>query len=120
MLPSPIRWSKSLYHQMAEFGWFRDKRVQLIEGEIIEMAPMGAQHWVVVNTTYRTLIQMLPLEQYTISSLFVQSRNFFQQCGSSKACIVLIVSTGFNRAGWRVQTAVCRYSNRLGVAVFLQ
>ena len=31
------------------------------------MAPMGTQHWVVVNTTYRTLIQVLPLEQYTIS-----------------------------------------------------
>jgi Uma2 family endonuclease len=67
MPPSPIRWSKSLYHEMANYGLFRDKRVQLIEGEIIEMAPMGTQHWVVVNTSYRTLIQRLPLELFTIA-----------------------------------------------------
>ena len=67
MPPSPIRWSKSLYHEMADSGWFRDKRVQLIEGEIIEMAPMGTQHWVVVNTTYRTLLPRFPLDRFTIS-----------------------------------------------------
>jgi len=52
---------------MANSGWFRDKRVQLIEGEIIEMAPMGTQHWVVVNTTYRALLARFPLDQFTIS-----------------------------------------------------
>ena len=65
--PSPIRWPKSLYHQMAESGWFRDKRVQLIEGEIVEMAPMGTPHWVVGNNTYRALLPVFPLDRFTIT-----------------------------------------------------
>ena len=39
-----MRWPKSLYYQMGGLGWFTDKRVELIEGEIIETAPMGTAH----------------------------------------------------------------------------
>lgn len=38
------------YHQMAQAGVLApDARVELIEGEIIDMAPIGTKHWSVVN-----------------------------------------------------------------------
>lgn len=38
------------YHQMAKAGVLApDARVELIEGEIIDMAPIGTGHWSVVN-----------------------------------------------------------------------
>jgi Uma2 family endonuclease len=39
------RWSLEEYHQMAEMGFFRDGRVELIDGEILEMAPQGSEHF---------------------------------------------------------------------------
>jgi Uma2 family endonuclease len=38
------------YHQMARAGVLApDARVELIEGEVIDMAPIGTRHWSVVN-----------------------------------------------------------------------
>ncbi|MGO8672438.1 MAG: Uma2 family endonuclease [Capsulimonadaceae bacterium] len=65
--PHPVRWPKSLYHQMAEMGWFYGRRVQLIEGEIIEMAPMGTPHWIGVNMAYRALLPVFPVDRFTIT-----------------------------------------------------
>lgn len=42
--PAQIRWNRDEYYKMAELGFFDGKRVELIEGEIIEMAPMGSPH----------------------------------------------------------------------------
>lgn len=53
--PATWRWNKKLYYQMAEMGWFQDKRVELIEGEIIEMAPIGSAHWSAVNLASQRL-----------------------------------------------------------------
>ena len=47
--PRPMRWTKEQYHRMGDAGLFQDKRVELIEGEIIEMAPMNAPHWTAVG-----------------------------------------------------------------------
>ncbi len=40
----PIRWNSDAYYKMAEMGLFEGKRVELIEGEIIEMAEMRSPH----------------------------------------------------------------------------
>lgn len=40
-----LKWNKEQYLQMAELGWFEGRHVELIEGEIIEMAAMGDRHW---------------------------------------------------------------------------
>jgi Uma2 family endonuclease len=56
--PQAIRWSKSIYYQMAEMGWFRDKRVELIHGEIIEMAAMGTIHLTAVGMALRALMNV--------------------------------------------------------------
>ncbi len=38
------RWTKDEYYKLAELGFFQEKRVELIDGEIIEMAPMKSPH----------------------------------------------------------------------------
>jgi Uma2 family endonuclease len=38
------KWTQKEYYQMAELGFFHGKRVELIEGEIIEMSPMNKPH----------------------------------------------------------------------------
>ena len=46
---SSCHWTKDQYYQMDEIGWFIDKHVELIAGEIIEEGRMTQQHWVSVN-----------------------------------------------------------------------
>ncbi len=42
--PQQIRWTSDEYYRLAELGFFEGKRVELIEGEIFTMAPMGSSH----------------------------------------------------------------------------
>jgi Uma2 family endonuclease len=35
--PRPIRWTRDEYYRLCEDGFFQDRRVQLIGGEIVEM-----------------------------------------------------------------------------------
>jgi Uma2 family endonuclease len=46
------------YHRMAELGFFApDARVELIEGEIIDMPPVGPRHGATVNYLHELLIR---------------------------------------------------------------
>jgi Uma2 family endonuclease len=48
--PRPHRLTVDEYHRMAEAGVLRpDARVELIEGEIIDMAPIGSRHATAVD-----------------------------------------------------------------------
>ena len=48
------------YYRMAEVGLLaHDARVELIQGEVIDMAPIGSRHAYVVNTLTRLLIHAL-------------------------------------------------------------
>ena len=49
------KWTRDEYYKMAELGFFYGKRVELIEGEIIEMSPMGKPH----ATAIRVLLHIL-------------------------------------------------------------
>jgi len=44
--PTPHRWSTAEYHQLAAGGFFGPQRVELIEGTVIDMSPMGRPHWI--------------------------------------------------------------------------
>ncbi len=41
---TPMRWTVDSYHQLVESGILRGRRVELIQGDLIEMAPEGPQH----------------------------------------------------------------------------
>lgn len=46
------------YHSMGEAGIFSpDARVELIEGEIVDMAAIGTKHWAAVNRLNQLLVQ---------------------------------------------------------------
>ena len=42
--PRVRRWTRAEYYRMEELGWFHDQRVELIDGEIIQMSPIGSRH----------------------------------------------------------------------------
>jgi Putative restriction endonuclease len=45
-LKRPHRWNVDLYHRMGEAGFFApDARVELIDGEVFDMAPIGSPHF---------------------------------------------------------------------------
>ena len=52
------RFTADEYHQMAEAGVLRDdERVELIEGEVVDMTPIGPRHSAVVNRLNRALVK---------------------------------------------------------------
>ena len=56
---TPTRYKLSLddYHKLGEAGILNeDSRVELVEGELIEMAPIGGAHMAVVNRLNRLLV----------------------------------------------------------------
>ncbi|MDW8107125.1 MAG: Uma2 family endonuclease [Armatimonadota bacterium] len=65
VFPSRFRFSPEMYHQMAQMGLFASKRVELIEGEIVEMSPVGPKHFASSNKTQR-LFNRLFGEQYLV------------------------------------------------------
>lgn len=54
-LIKPFQWTQEKYYKMADLGFFQGKRVELIEGEIIEMSPMNKPH----STALRKLLSIL-------------------------------------------------------------
>jgi Uma2 family endonuclease len=54
------RFTVAEYHRLAELGFFReDERVELIKGEIIQMAAKGTPHCVCETLLFRELVQLL-------------------------------------------------------------
>ena len=49
--PKTHKWTVEEYYRMAEIGLFDGKRVELIEGEVIEMSAMGRPHVIALNRT---------------------------------------------------------------------
>jgi Uma2 family endonuclease len=59
-LIKPFQWTQEKYYQMAELGFFQGKRVELIEGEIIEMSPMNKPHATAIRKLLKTLNHIFP------------------------------------------------------------
>ncbi len=58
-------WTRDEYYKMAELGFFDGKKVELIEGAIIEVAPMKSLHMTGITLTSRILEQIFSRD-YTI------------------------------------------------------
>jgi Uma2 family endonuclease len=52
-------WTLDDYHLLIDTGLLAGRRVQLIEGELIEMPPMNTPHIGAMNSLYRTLVAAL-------------------------------------------------------------
>jgi Uma2 family endonuclease len=50
-IPRPYRWSREQFYQMLDLGWFQDQRVELIGGEVIEMAAQFDLHIASITLT---------------------------------------------------------------------
>ena len=55
--PKPYRWTREEYYKLGEIDFFADKRVELIEGAVIEMSPIYSPH-----ATLVTIVQELMSE----------------------------------------------------------
>lgn len=53
--PRPYRWSREQFFQMLDLGWFQDERVELIGGEVIEMAAQLDLHLASITATQDAL-----------------------------------------------------------------
>src|SRR5436309_12822925 len=49
--PAVHRWTQAEYHQMHDLGWFTDRRVELIDGEVIVMPVPRNAHLVAIALT---------------------------------------------------------------------
>ena len=58
--PRSYRWTVAEFHKLAETGIFtEDDRIELIEGELIEMAPIGSTHASLVKRLNHRFITLL-------------------------------------------------------------
>ena len=67
--PQRIKWTKDEYYRMAELGFFQGKKVELIEGEIIEMTPMKSPHATSVSLVSEVLRESFGKMFYVRSQL---------------------------------------------------
>jgi Uma2 family endonuclease len=47
--PVKVLWTRDEFHQMSDLGWFQDKRVELIEGEILQMPVPKPPHVIAMD-----------------------------------------------------------------------
>ncbi len=58
--PHVMQWTATLYDAAVESGIFGMRRLELIEGEIIEMSPMTSKHAMVIHKVQRALLRVVP------------------------------------------------------------
>lgn len=58
--PQVRRFNRDEYYAMADLGMFEGQRVELIEGEIIEMAPQKSQHFLGISLVQDALRAAFP------------------------------------------------------------
>jgi Uma2 family endonuclease len=53
--PRPYRWKREEFFQMLDMGWFHDRRVELIDGEVLEMPAQKDYHGAAITLTMDAL-----------------------------------------------------------------
>ena len=66
--PHARRWSRHEYYEMARLGWFKGKRVLLLDGEIYEAFRQGNWHSVALALTERRLREVFPEGRFWVRS----------------------------------------------------
>lgn len=67
--PGPMRkrWTREEYHRLATEGWFQNQRVELIDGEVIEMSPQSPEHYLAIERVRRCLEKIFGSEYWVRS-----------------------------------------------------
>ena len=63
----PHLWTQDEYYKMAELGFFHGERVELIEGEIVEISPMNKPHAVAISLSNSVLREIFK-EEFDVRS----------------------------------------------------
>ena len=58
--PQQFKFTRDAYYQMAALGLFWGKRVELMEGEVIERSPLSPRHVASTDRLYRLLREVVP------------------------------------------------------------
>jgi Uma2 family endonuclease len=53
--PRPRAWSREEYYLMAELGWFRGQRAELVEGEVFVLSPQNFRHSSAVDRVFEVV-----------------------------------------------------------------
>jgi Uma2 family endonuclease len=56
--PRPHRWTREEFYQMLDLGWFQDQRVELLDGEVIDMPAQKNFHALSISLTGTALQQV--------------------------------------------------------------
>ncbi len=64
--PRSLRWPRGLYERAIEAGVFVGRRVELVGGEIVEMAPEGPRHAVMADLIRDVLTAAFPADRFYI------------------------------------------------------
>jgi len=57
--PAPFRFTREMYHRMADEGLFDGVRVELLDGEIVRMSPQDSRHASAVYTAHSVLSDLM-------------------------------------------------------------
>jgi Uma2 family endonuclease len=64
--PQPKKWTGAEYDQLVELGTFARQRVELIQGEVLQMSPMDDEHVKAVVRAQYALLRVFPPSQSTV------------------------------------------------------
>ena len=75
-VPRTYRWTRAEYEQLARQGFFQGRRVERIDGEIIEMSPIGDRHIACVMLADDTLRHAFgPGYSFSVQNSFAANEN---------------------------------------------
>jgi Uma2 family endonuclease len=57
-VPTPYLWSSEEYQRLAETGVFFGRRIELIEGQVLQMSPMGSPHAITMILLTKLLLRI--------------------------------------------------------------
>jgi len=64
--PGPKLWTEQEFDRLVQLGMFDGKKVELIEGELLEVPPMNDSHAQAVQLTQYALLPIFPGSSFTI------------------------------------------------------
>ena len=70
--PSRKRWTIEEYHLLGEHGFFNEQRVELVNGEIVQLTPQSSHHSFVIGRLQRLLAEIFSEEYWVRTQLPIQ------------------------------------------------